>query len=90
MHERRSGTLAEGRAGRCCARSTLRSTRFIAAEAATLGGAFLWTRKPSWRPRYCVVDGEQVDYAWIDDSDSGKFDAETLAEIRASHQTAEE
>ena len=64
---------------------------FIAAEAATLwGGAFLWTRKPSWRPRYCVVDGEQVDYAWIDDSDSGKFDAETLAEIRASHQTAEE
>ena len=36
------------------------------------------------------VDGEQVDYAWIDDSDSGKFDADTLAEIRASHQTAEE
>lgn len=64
---------------------------FIAAEAATLwGGAFLWTRKPSWRPRYCEVDGEQVDYAWIDDSDSGKFDADTLAEIRASHQTAEE
>ncbi len=64
---------------------------FIAAEAATLwGGAFLWTRKPSWRPRFCEVDGEQVDYAWIDESDSSKFDAEALAEIRATHASPDE
>ena len=64
---------------------------FIAAEAATLwGGAFLWTRKPSWRPRYCEVDGQQVDYAWIDENETGKFDADALAEIRAAHADAEE
>lgn len=41
---------------------------FIAAEAATLwGGAFLWVRKPGWRPAFAIVDGRQVDYAWIDD-----------------------
>ncbi|MFK7927462.1 MAG: YbhN family protein [Myxococcota bacterium] len=35
---------------------------FIAAEAATLwGGAFLWTRTPSWRPTVCEVDGVAVD-----------------------------
>ena len=45
---------------------------FIAAEAATMwGGAFLWTRKPGWRPTFVRVDGEQVDYEWIDDSDQG-------------------
>lgn len=55
---------------------------FIAAEAATLwGGAFLWTRKPGWRPSFTEVDGQQVDYAWIDDSEDG-FSAEKLAEIR--------
>ena len=59
---------------------------FIAAEAATLwGGAFLWTRKAGWRPRFCEVDGQQVDYAWIDDNDDAKFDAEKLAEARAAH-----
>jgi len=43
---------------------------FIAAEAATMwGGAFLWTRKPAWRPSFMLVDGKQVDYAWIDDSE---------------------
>ena len=64
---------------------------FIAAEAATLwGGAFLWTRKPSWRPRFCKVDGEQVDYAWIDETDSAKFDADALAEIRATHGSSDE
>ena len=64
---------------------------FIAAEAATLwGGAFLWTRKPSWRPRFCEVDGEQVDYAWIDETDSAKFDADALAEIRATHGSSDE
>jgi hypothetical protein len=31
------------------------------------GGAFLWTRKPGWRPSFALVDGVQVDYAWIDD-----------------------
>ena len=47
---------------------------FIAAEAATLwGGAFLWTRKPGWRPKYATVDGEQVDYAWIADDDKGSW-----------------
>lgn len=39
---------------------------FLAAEAATLwGGAFMWTRTPKWRPRFSIVDGQQVDYAWI-------------------------
>ncbi len=53
---------------------------FIAAEAATMwGGAFLWTRKPGWRPASTLVDGEQVDYAWIDDSEDVRFDAEKIA-----------
>jgi len=52
---------------------------FIAAEAATLwGGAFLWTRTAGWRPSYMLVDGEQVDYAWLGD-DRGGFDADELA-----------
>lgn len=43
---------------------------FIAAEAATMwGGAFLWTRKPGWRPTFVLVDGVQVDYSWIDDTE---------------------
>ena len=43
---------------------------FIAAEAATLwGGAFLWTRTATWRPSFMLVDGKQVDYSWIDDSE---------------------
>ncbi len=59
---------------------------FIAAEAATLwGGAFLWTRKGGWRPRFCEVDGKQVDYAWIDDESDVGFDAKRLAEARAAH-----
>lgn len=58
---------------------------FIAAEAATMwGGAFLWTRTPSWRPRFTEVDGEQVDYAWITADDDGAFSAEKLAAARAS------
>jgi hypothetical protein len=40
---------------------------FIAAEAATLwGGLFLWTRTPEWRPSFCIVDGRQVRYAWLE------------------------
>jgi hypothetical protein len=40
---------------------------FVAAEAATLwGGAFLWTRTETWRPRFVLVDGEQVGYAWLE------------------------
>jgi hypothetical protein len=58
---------------------------FIAAEAATLwGGAFLWTRKPGWRPNFTLVDGEQVDYSWIVDDDG--FSAEKIAEIRKQNQ----
>ncbi len=58
---------------------------FIAAEAATMwGGAFLWTRTPSWRPTYCLVDGEQVSYEWITEQEG--FSAEKLAEIRQEHQ----
>lgn len=57
---------------------------FIAAEAATLwGGLFLWTRTPDWRPSYVLVDGEQVDYAWI--VDDGGFDVEAVAAIRREH-----
>jgi hypothetical protein len=60
---------------------------FIAAEAATLwGGAFLWTRKPGWRPRFTTVDGEQVDYAWIEDD--GGFDAEKIAAARGAGASA--
>ncbi|MCP4808397.1 MAG: flippase-like domain-containing protein [Proteobacteria bacterium] len=59
---------------------------FIAAEAATLwGGMFLWTRKAGWRPKFAEVDGQQVDYAWIDDEDDGGFDAEKIAKARAEH-----
>ncbi|MBW2398613.1 MAG: sulfatase-like hydrolase/transferase [Deltaproteobacteria bacterium] len=37
---------------------------FWAAEAMTLfGGIFWWIRKPDYTPAYCLVDGEQVDYA---------------------------
>ncbi len=36
---------------------------FIAAEAATLwGGAFWWGRRGNFRPVYCTVDDQQVDY----------------------------
>ncbi len=53
---------------------------FIAAEAATLwGGAFLLVRKPGWRPRFTLVDGRQVDYAWIDDGEA--VDYQTAARI---------
>jgi len=59
---------------------------FIAAEAATLwGGAFLWTRTPGWRPRFCEVDGQQVDYAWIEEGDDAKFDAGKLEAAKAAH-----
>jgi hypothetical protein len=52
---------------------------FIAAEAATMwGGAFLWTRKPGWRPSFTLVDGQQVDYAWIDDSEDAGFDPDKI------------
>ena len=37
---------------------------FWAAEALTLGGAwFWWTRAADYTPKYCRVDGQQVDYA---------------------------
>ena len=58
---------------------------FIAAEAATMwGGAFLWTRTPAWRPTFCLVDGKQVSYDWIDENES--FNTEKLAQIRKEHQ----
>jgi len=58
---------------------------FIAAEAATMwGGAFLWTRKPGWRPNFVLVDGRQVDYSWIDDeNDEGLNLEEVVARTRA-------
>ena len=56
---------------------------FIAAEAATLwGGAFLWVRTPGWRPAFTLVDGAQVDYAWIDDSEAVDLRASRIA-VRA-------
>ena len=59
---------------------------FIAAEAATMwGGIFLWTRHGAWRPKFAMVDEQQVDYAWIADDDEGGFDAERLAEMRQKH-----
>ncbi|MBM76428.1 MAG: hypothetical protein CMK59_13565 [Proteobacteria bacterium] len=62
---------------------------FIAAEAATLwGGAFLWTRKPSWRPHFALVDDKQVDYDWISEDDTG-FSAEKLAQIKSEQGLAQ-
>ena len=62
---------------------------FIAAEAATMwGGIFLLTRKGGWRPRYCLVDGEQVDYSWIVDEEEG-FSAERVAEARREAAAAQ-
>ncbi len=59
---------------------------FIAAEAATLwGGAFLWTRTPTWRPAFAEVDGQQVDYSWISAEDDGAFDADKIAQVRSSN-----
>jgi hypothetical protein len=59
---------------------------FIAAEAATLwGGVFLWVRKPGWRPAYALVDGKQVDYAWIKDGDTVGFDLDSAPRSRGSH-----
>jgi hypothetical protein len=58
---------------------------FIAAEAATLwGGAFLWVRTPAWRPAFTYVDGQQVDYAWIDDSEAVGLDAALSAPLRGA------
>jgi hypothetical protein len=58
---------------------------FIAAEAATLwGGAFLWTRKAGWRPSFVLVDGRQVDYAWIDDTEDNLRLSELAARTRTN------
>ena len=38
---------------------------------------------------WTVVDGEQVDYAWIGEDDDGTFDADKLAAIRAEHAQKE-
>lgn len=58
---------------------------FIAAEAATLwGGLFMLTRKTGWRPSFTLVDGQQVDYAWIDDSEPDDLNAAKLAAASAS------
>jgi hypothetical protein len=55
---------------------------FIAAEAATLwGGAFMWTRTPTWRPEGTVVDGSLADFAWLADDDGG-FSAEKVAALQ--------
>ncbi|MEC7987222.1 MAG: hypothetical protein VX278_18780 [Myxococcota bacterium] len=44
------------------------SLGFVAAEAATMwGGAFWLTRKETWRPKFVLVDGQQVDYSWLSD-----------------------
>jgi hypothetical protein len=57
---------------------------FIAAEGATLwGGAFLWVRTSGWRPAFTYVDGQQVDYAWIDDSEEVGLDAARIAAASA-------
>ncbi|MCB9669523.1 MAG: flippase-like domain-containing protein [Alphaproteobacteria bacterium] len=59
---------------------------FIAAEAATLwGGLFLFTRTPAWRPTFAIVDGQQVDYAWI--TDDGGFDVDRISALRADQPT---
>jgi Lysylphosphatidylglycerol synthase TM region len=56
---------------------------FIAAEAATMwGGMFLWVRKPGWRPAFTLVDGKQVDYEWIDDTEEGPVDLRKVAAAR--------
>lgn len=55
---------------------------FLAAEAATLwGGAFIWLRKPGWRPAFSLVDGKQVDYSWIDDREDAGFQVSKIAAV---------
>jgi hypothetical protein len=62
---------------------------FVAAEAATLwGGAFLFTRKAGWRPTFVLVDGVQVDYAWLVGREDAGFDAEELAARTREDQRA--
>jgi hypothetical protein len=57
---------------------------FIAAEGATLwGGAFLWVRKPGWRPAFTYVDDQQVDYGWIDEHEATGLDAARIAAASA-------
>lgn len=56
---------------------------FIAAEAATMwGGAFLWTRKPEWRPSPLLIDDQPASYTWLDNSDSPASFAELQANIQ--------
>lgn len=63
---------------------------FIAAEAATLwGGAFLWVRTPTWRPAFAEVDGQQVDYAWLEGDEGGEFSADVVAGIHKSARADE-
>lgn len=57
---------------------------FVAAEAATLwGGAFLWTRTPSWRPAVCEVDGVPVDLGAGEAFDLGAVQQRIAEEGRA-------
>jgi hypothetical protein len=56
---------------------------FLAAEAtAMLGGLFLWTRTPRWRPAVAEVDGQAVDFAWLEGDAGPAFSAEAVAKIR--------
>ncbi len=61
---------------------------FIAAEAATMwGGAFLWTRTDAWRPNIAQVDGNDVDFSWLDENSIAYSDLQSnLHQIRAEHK----
>ena len=55
------------------------------------GGIFLWVRTPEWRPSFAEVDGEQVDFAWLEDEDYTGFSADRILEIMRenAHPAAE-
>ena len=56
---------------------------FWAAEALTLaGGVFWWIRPDHYRPAYCLVDGQQVDF---DEAAKAAIELETEEERAARH-----
>ena len=62
---------------------------FIAAEAATMwGGAFLWTRTESWRPKIAQVDDQDVDFAWLEGEGNIAFEnlQENIQQIKAEQR----
>ena len=87
---RPGGHAAEGTRRRGSAAVLSGALGFIAAEAATMWGGLPAHAQARLAALHAIVDGEQVDYAWIDDSDDQGFDADRIAAERARHQAAQD